>query len=154
MSYIKKQTVGTTQYTPKHPEKYKGKYPIICRSSWEEEFCRFLDFNTKVIHWSSEGIGIKYRDPINPIDKYGKPKIRTYYPDFTVKFDTGQTWVVEIKPYKETIQPSNKGNKKYKTKLYETKTHIVNKAKWLAADRYCKLKDWKFIILTEKDLLL
>ena len=154
MSWIKKQTKGTTEYTVKHPEKYRGKLPVICRSSWEVEFCRFLDYNKNVLFWNSEDVAIKYRDPINPIDKKGKPKFRTYYPDFLVKFINGQTWLIEIKPFKETVQPNNHGNKKTKTKLYEAKTWQVNKAKWIAAERYCKLKNWKFKILTEKELLL
>lgn len=154
MSYIKKKTKGTTEYKPKNPEKYKGKPPIICRSSWEDAFCRFLDNNNNVLYWNSEEIGIKYKDPITPIDKFGKPKIRTYYPDFLVRFINGQTWLIEIKPYKETKQPTNHGNKTAKTKLYEAKTWEVNKAKWQAADRYCKLKNWKFKILTEKELLI
>jgi hypothetical protein len=71
-----------------------------------------------------------------------------------VKFINGQTWLIEIKPYKETIQPKTHGNKSNKTKLYEAKTWEVNKAKWKAAERYCRLKNWKFKILTEKELLL
>jgi hypothetical protein len=55
------------------------------------EFCRFLDHNNNVLFWNSEDVQIKYKDPINPIDKYGKPKIRTYFPDFLVKFINGQT---------------------------------------------------------------
>jgi hypothetical protein len=39
--------------------------------------------------------------------------------------------------------------KKY---LNEVKTWGVNQAKWEAALEYCKDRDWKFQILTEKEL--
>lgn len=153
MSWIKKQTKGTTEYTVQNIEKYKGKPPVICRSSWEVEFCRFLDYNKNVLYWNSEDVSIKYPDPIKPVDKFGKVKFRTYYPDFLVRFINGQTWLIEIKPYKETAPPNNHGNKSNKTKLYEAKTWQVNKSKWQAAERFCHLKNWKFKILTEKELL-
>ena len=47
-------------YTPRHPEKYKGTWPIIYRSSYELLFCKFCDDNTNVIEWSSESIVIPY----------------------------------------------------------------------------------------------
>ena len=30
-------------YSPTNPDKYKGDYPIIARSSWEFEFMTYLD---------------------------------------------------------------------------------------------------------------
>ncbi len=36
--------------------------------------------------------------------------------------------------------------------LSEVKTFAVNNAKWKAADSYCKDRQMKFMILTEKEL--
>ena len=59
--------------------------------------------------------------------------------------------VVEIKPFKETAEPTPQKNltKRY---LYEVKTWGVNSAKWAEARKYCKNRGWDFIIITEKEL--
>ena len=62
-----------------------------------------------------------------------------------------KTIVVEVKPYKETREPTPQKNitKKY---LYEVKTWSINKSKWNYAIEYCRDRNWKFMILTEKEL--
>ena len=141
-------------FKPINFQKYDGKTYPICRSSWEFSFCKWLDGNKKVLQWSSESLFIPYKDPSNQIIK-GRIKTRRYYPDFLVKIDTNQgivTWLVEIKPYKETIPPKQTVKKSTKTILYEAKTWKTNTAKWRAAQIYCKKRGWVFKILTEKDL--
>jgi len=141
-------------YKPLNIKKYKGKNYPICRSSWEFSFCKWLDRNNKIISWSSESVVIKYQDPSCQIYK-GKIKQRRYYPDYLVEIETNEgikTWLVEIKPYKETIPPKQTKRKSTKTILYEAKTFKTNIAKWKAAQKFCLRRNWIFKIITEKEL--
>ena len=36
--------------------------------------------------------------------------------------------------------------------LYESQMYVVNQAKWKAAEKWCKKKGYKFLILTEDQL--
>lgn len=136
-----------TKYEPKNPNKYIGNISnIICRSTWERKFCKYLDENQNIISWSSEELKIPY---ISTIDR----QIHNYYPDFVFqakKNNEIKTFIVEIKPKKQTIQPIPKKNKK--AYLSECITYETNKCKWQAATAYCKDKDWCFKILTEENL--
>jgi hypothetical protein len=157
MSYMsgrigKKDTV----YHPKNVNKYVGNPPYcVCRSSWETIFCKWADNNPAVVEWASEPIAIPYVDKATK-DYKGMPKKRRYYPDFIVKVMNRNkeidTWLVEVKPYKETIPP-RPGKKSPKTKMYEAKTWGTNQSKWRAAEEFCRKRKWFFKILTEKQLL-
>jgi len=57
--------------------------------------------------------------------------------------------LIEIKPKKQTQKPTNKKTKSYIT---ESKTWVVNQAKWAAAEEFCKDNRWEFKIMTEDDL--
>ena len=141
-------------YKPLDQVKYKGKSLPICRSSWEYSFCKWLDRNSMVLEWNSESVIIPYNDPMGQIYR-GKIKQRRYYPDFLVKIKTRdgvQTWLIEIKPYKETKQPTRGIKKSTKTILYEAKAWKTNQAKWKAAQAFCYRRKWIFKILTEKDM--
>ena len=142
-------------YKPLNMNKFKGDSYPICRSSWEFSFCKYLDRNNSVLEWSSESIVINYQDPCYSIYN-GKIKSRRYYPDFFVKMINMDNriikYLIEIKPYKETIQPKKTSRKSTKTLLYEAKTWKTNNAKWKAAKRYCSQRNWVFKILTEKEL--
>lgn len=131
-----------TTFKPKNIKKYIGDYnKIICRSLWERRVCKFLDENNSIINWSSEELIIPY---ISPIDK----KVHNYYPDFLVKFNDGQnvkTWLIEIKPAKQTILKENASKK-------EKITWLINNAKWSSAQNYCKKHNMEFKILTEKEI--
>jgi hypothetical protein len=139
---------GQTVFNPMFPHKYKGKYPIISRSSWELQFMRWADANPNILQWSSESIKIPYFDPV-------RQHKRRYYPDFwlKVKNKNGGTdkWIVEIKPYKESVPPKP-GKKSNKTRIYESKTYKTNRAKWRAAEDFCNKMGYKFKILTERQL--
>ena len=139
---------GKDIFTPNAPEKYKGRYPIVIRSTWERAFCQWCDSNPMIKSWSSESITIPYFDPV-------KRRRRRYFPDFfmVVKDKTEKEikYIVEIKPFKETLPPKPKGKKK-KTRLYEERTYSTNQAKWKAAEDYCKKFGYTFKIITEKEL--
>jgi hypothetical protein len=137
-----------TIFTPINEEKYVGKGPVCARSTWETAMMKWLDSNPSVLKWSSECLEIPYYDVV-------KKKNRRYFPDFTmvVKDVDGKesTWVIEIKPYKETISPI-RGKKKERTFLYELLTYQTNIAKWQAAALFCKKYGANFKIITEHQL--
>ncbi len=136
-------------YKPSHPEKYLGNSNnIICRSSWERQFCRYCDVNPNIVKWASEEFSIPY---ISPVD--GRP--HRYYPDFLieVKEKSGKLkkYVIEIKPKKQTLPPVKK-KRVTKGFILETKTYAVNQAKWKAAVDFCKDNLIEFKIITEDEL--
>ena len=142
---------GDTEYVPVYFEKYVGKTPIICRSSWEEAFCRWADFSRAIVKWASEDVVIRYQDPITPI-RNGKPYMRNYFPDYTIETVNGEVYLIEVKPLKQTKPPTRSKNKSQRTLLTEEKTWKVNQAKWKAAENYCKRRGWTFKIITEREL--
>lgn len=136
-------------YKPSHPEKYLGNSNnIICRSSWERQFCRYCDVNPNIVKWASEEFSIPY---ISPVD--GRP--HRYYPDFLieVKERSGKLkkYVIEIKPKKQTLPPIKK-KRVTKGFITEAKTYAVNQAKWKAAVDFCKDNLIEFKIITEDEL--
>jgi len=145
-------------YKPINKDKFIGNEGYcVCRSSWERVFCRWCDLNKAVIQWASEPFGIPYIDKTQRNYK-GQFKKRRYFPDFLCKILNSNgnidIWLVEIKPYKETIPPTKGKNKSKKTQIYESRTYMVNQQKWNAARSYCQRKGWFFKILTEKQLLI
>ena len=129
-------------------ESYSGSSNPIYRSSWELKFFRWCDLNPNVVKWYSENVAIPYR-----IGGTGKP--RRYIVDNVVHLKNGNTvtkYLVEIKPYAQTIPPKPHGNKKQSTIIYEQYTYAKNKSKWLAAEQWCRKKGYKFLILTEREL--
>lgn len=140
-------------FYPKNPSKYKGTWPIVGRSSWEFLFMRFLDINENILTWGSESISIKYTyfDPITR-----KQSEHLYFPDFIIRVKKSETLtrtqIIEIKPFRETKPPKVTKNKKTKTLIYESKAYAKNQAKWAAAKEYCRVRNWDFVVITEKDL--
>lgn len=137
------------KFRPKNPQKYAGDPTnIIFRSSWELRFMIWADEKPSVIKWRSEETIIPYRSPIDN-------KIHRYFVDFQVqvrdKNGNLQTYLIEIKPEKQTKPPETqkKVTKKY---LEEVVTWGTNEAKWKAATEYAKDRGWNFLILTEKHL--
>jgi hypothetical protein len=136
-------------FRPKHPQKYVGDYKnIVYRSSWEARFMHKFDVEEWVIAWSSEEVFVPY---ISPLDG----KFHRYFPDFVIKVKNQsgeiETWMIEVKPKKQTIPPERK---KRVTKQYinEVTTWGVNQSKWKYAKEYCEDRNWKFIIFTEDQL--
>ncbi len=137
------------RFTPQNPKKYRGDPTnIIYRSLWERKFMKYLDENSAVLEWSSEEIQIPYKSPLD--NRYHR-----YFPDFYVKAKntdgTLKEMIVEIKPKKETREPTKK---KRITKQYitEVTTWGKNQAKWQAAEEYCADRGWQFMIMTEDHL--
>jgi hypothetical protein len=136
-------------YKPRHPEKYKGDVnKIVYRSSWELDFCRFLDNNQRVIEWASEPFFIPY---VKPTDK----REHKYFPDFWIKYISKDgeiiQEVIEIKPASQMVAPNPTG-KKPKQQLYEGITYAINVAKWKAATDFCAKYGMKFRLMNENTL--
>ena len=133
-----------SRYYPSYPKKYKGNpNNIICRSNWERKFCQWCDSNENILEWGNEEFWIPYRSPVDR-------RVHKYFPDFIIKVkeSAGQikTYVVEVKPKKQTKPPTNKSS------LYEVKTYAVNQAKWKAAEDFCADRRIEFKIITEEEL--
>jgi hypothetical protein len=135
-------------FRPKNPSKYKGNATnIIYRSNWELRVMKWLDGNPAVIWWASEELPIPY---VSPVDN----KVHRYFPDFIVrtkrKDGSEQTSILEVKPHKQTMMPTQK--RKTQRYLAEVATYAVNQAKWKAANLFCKEHGWQFQLITEKEL--
>lgn len=133
-------------FKPKNPKKYIGDPSnIIYRSGLEFRFMCWLDMQPDVVSWASEELAVPY---IHPVD------VRThrYFPDFIFKTKKKKTYMVEIKPSHQCVQPLLKEGKSTKKFRAESLTWMQNQAKWLAASDFCKKQGWEFKILTEKDI--
>lgn len=139
-------------YDVNKSSKYEGPKPCIYRSGLEYKFMVWCELNPSIITWSSEPYYINYSD----LSSAGKK--RKYYIDFTIVFKSGAKWLVEVKPYKQTIDVKNFGKvlKRLKTndsrKEYLSKSDdavIKNFSKWYEAKKYCDKIDSKFVIITE-----
>lgn len=136
-------------FTPKNKEKYKGKFPIIYRSSWELKMFYFLDRNPNILSWGSESAIIQY------VDTTRNNSIHNYIIDLTCKIKDKNgninKFYLEIKPYAQ-CNPPIKGKKKENTYMAEMITYQRNMCKWKAAAEFAKQKGCSFLILTEKNL--
>ncbi len=137
------------KYCPTNKEKYRGDWrKIKWRSKWEYTFLKHLDANPHVVWYSYETVIIPYKSTADG------GKTRRYYMDFIVHYDNGLTCLLEVKPDKETKEPSKPKRLTEKTKTNYAKqayTYQVNLDKWKTAEAYCRDKGWKFFILTEKN---
>jgi len=138
-------------FNPKNPDKYKGKTPIIYRSSWERKFMIMCDTKEEVIIWSSEPVEIKYWSSLDN-------KEHKYYPDFYMKVKKGEVfeeYLVEIKPEAQIRKPEPpKKNSKKALKSYKflAEQYIKNRNKYAYAKQWAEERGWRFIVLTENSL--
>ena len=135
-------------FKPRDRNKYRGKTWPIYRSGWELKFFRCGDLNENVTAWDSECVIVPYNNPLTG-------RINRYFVDglITINETNGpKTYLIEIKPSKQTVPPVVKKSKKRSTMLYEQKTYVKNRAKWDAAEKFAKKKGIEFKILTEKEL--
>jgi hypothetical protein len=151
-------------YTPKNPEKYKGKGLPYYKSSYEWRVMYWCDLNTNVIEWSYEPFPIEYTFQV-PSDSPQWMKnlvdYRThkYYVDFYAKVldnnGKAQNFMLEIKPANQTVapkEPKRKTKKSLEKFMTEMKEYIKNCNKWNAADTFFNKRGYKFQVLTEQDL--
>lgn len=134
-------------FKPKRPEKLLGKDGFAYyRSGLELNYFRILDSNPNVLKWGSEEIIVPY---------YFEDKWHKYYIDIFVVFKNGddiKKFIIELKPYKQTVQPVWSKRRKQSTYLNECREFAKNTAKWESARKFAASKGCEFHILTEKDL--
>lgn len=138
------------RYNPDNPKKYIGDVNnIVYRSSYERVAFQWIDREPNIVAWSSEERVIPY---FSPVDN----KMHRYFCDLEiyVKQPSGppKRFLIEIKPYDQTIKPRKTKTKKDTTFLNEVMTYAVNQAKWKAARAWCQENNADFIIWTEKEL--
>ena len=137
------------RYQVRNRDKYKGKVDKVeYRSGWEYQFMNWCDSNPDIKQWSSEEVIIPYFSSADG-------KNRRYFMDFWVRFKTGEQYIFEVKPHKETELPRPPKRKTKKSEmrlLKEIYTYKVNRDKWNAAAKYAKERGWKFKVLTEVSL--
>ena len=134
-------------YMVKNHTKYIGKnLRIPYRSSYELHLHQFFDNNPNVIQWGYESFSVPY---IKPTDN----RVHQYIPDYYVKYRNkhGEILeeVIECKPQSQTRQTRSR-NPKYR--LVEQVTYAINIAKWRACEAYCKKRNMKFRIVTERSI--
>ena len=146
----KYQNYKQSVFNPIHKEKYVGTYPILSRSSYEMKFMRWCDNASAVIKWSSESNVVPYQNPLDG-------RIHRYFLDNMIVMKDRQgkehTFLIEIKPKRKTQPPTESRNKSVTTVIREKTEWVKNQAKWRSAEQYATKKGYKFIILTEDDLL-
>ena len=132
------------KYKITKPQKYRGDPSLVTyRSHWERMCFIWCEGNEDVIEWSSEETVVPY---YYEIDK----KYHRYFVDLKVKYKSGKTVLIEIKPEKQTEPPGKPSrSKKY---IGEALTYVKNMNKWKAASSYAKDRGWDFQIWTEKTL--
>ena len=130
------------QFRPKNSDKYIGSHPITYRSAWELTFMNLCDNHPNIIQWASESIQIKYQHPETT-------RWHTYIPDFFIVYidKNGNTHgeLIEIKPLSQSLDEA------VRTKR-DARTLAVNKAKWAAANDWCRRNGLKFRVMTEQQL--
>ena len=134
-------------FKPSNPKKYVGDVKKIVYRSWLEfRFMSRLDTDPSITKWASEEFFIPYTIP-------GEKFTRRYFIDlFFEKTIKGKSkkFICEIKPYAQCKPPKKTGTQK--RYLTEAAAYNMNSAKWIAAAKWGKERDCKFIIWTEKDL--
>ena len=132
------------KYKVQNKDKYKGDVKnVVYRSMWERYCFKWCDLNDDIEAWSAEEVVIPY---LYEVDN----KVHRYFVDLLIKFRQGGTFLIEIKPAKETVPPA--GNRKTKRYLQESLTYIKNKNKWKAANEFALDRGWKFEVWTEDTL--
>ena len=133
------------RYPVSNPQKYDGdSTKVFYRSLWERQVFKWCESNPQVIKWSSEETVIPYKCKTDN-------RVHRYFVDVKIKLESGETYLIEIKPKKETIAPKKpaRQTKKY---INEVMTYIKNQSKWEAAEEYCMQRGWKFVVWTEDTL--
>jgi hypothetical protein len=114
----------------------------------------YLDNSPSIKQWGSELIKIPYKfdmDTFNKqVHKKSVPSFRNYFIDIYFETVEGLKYIVEIKPYKETVLPNDR--KKTLRYYQEMKTYIQNQNKWAYAIAFAKQHNLIFQIWTESQI--
>ena len=132
-------------------KKYVGKKLPIYRSTWELRAFISLDKNPNIVRWGSENFIIPY------IDKTRNNETHRYVIDLFFEIGTSENnlpikWLIEIKPYNQSITRKATKSKSPEKLLYESMVVERNHCKWNAAIHFCKARGWHFGVYTEKGI--
>jgi len=154
-------------FIPKHKDKIvklNNQGGLYYRSGLELKIMTWLDNNKNIVRWGAECLRIPYQ--MTHFEK-GDMKIKEhcYYPDFYYEIKSGKEIkyvVCEVKPMKEykTVMALTEGRlevpqndaKKLRNFEYTLKMAHQNKNKWETMIKWCDLKGYQFIIVTEEIL--
>lgn len=146
-------------FNPNNPKKYVGNISqIIWRSGYELTFMMWCDRNPNVLEWASEEVVIPYHNMLDEERErvLGRRIMHRYYVDFYIKVKnldgTTDKYLIEVKPYHQTIPPKPNPKQTMKTIQMEHTRWITNVAKWTAAREFCAKRGLKFKIITEIEL--
>ncbi len=96
----KKRKRKSSRYkTGVHPSQKCLNGPAEYRSGWEKEVLIYLDGAQNVENYLYEGVKIPY------VSNIRTKKIRTYYPDFLIRYTTGEIVMVEVKRKDKLADP-------------------------------------------------
>lgn len=137
------------RYPVQNYAKYIGNaQQVFYRSMWELKFMKWCDNNPAVLEWGSEEVVIPYLSPVDG-------RVHRYFVDFFVKIrnanGTVRRYLIEIKPKKFT-EPPRRPAKQTRRYIQEVSSYVINQAKWERARAFCEERDWRFLVLTEKEL--
>tara|TARA_B100000029_G_scaffold385227_1_gene380874 strand:- start:798 stop:1163 length:366 start_codon:yes stop_codon:yes gene_type:complete len=111
----------------------------------------FCDHTDNIVEWGSEEVVIPYKSPIDG-------RFHRYYPDFYIKVRSKSAgmkkYIIEVKPKKQVKGPVEKPKRKTAAWKRDVFTYMKNRAKWDAAEDFCKDRQMKFLILTEDHLAI
>ena len=104
--------------------------------------------NNSIISWASEEFSIPY---VSPKDN----RVHKYYPDYLIKVkeknDKIKTYVVEVKPYKQTRPPKPKVAKQNHILLSVLPMQSIKQSGKLQ-NEFCEDHRIEFKVVTEKEL--
>jgi len=133
------------KFNPVNIGKYEGDFRCIkYRSLWERNTFRWCDINDAIVRWSSEEVIVPYRCKTDN-------RVHRYFVDLKITFKNGDTYLIEIKPKKETLEPKKRARTS-KGYLKEVLTYVKNMSKWEAAHAYAQQRGWKFEVWHEDTL--
>lgn len=133
------------KFNPKNLGKYEGDFRRIeYRSSWERAVFKWCDHNDAIAQWSSEEVIVPYRCKTDN-------RVHRYFVDLKITFKNGDTYLIEIKPKKETLEPKKRARAS-KGYLTEVLKYVKNISKWEAASAYAQQRGWKFEVWHEDTL--
>jgi len=149
VKHNKRKQFKSGKYRPINVDKF-GETSCIYRSSYELQFLKWCDEHPRIK-------SVKYEKIIIPYQCKTDGKLHRYYLDCMITMDEGKNlkkYLIEIKPYRQTIPPQSSKRKKQSTIIQENFNYIKNQSKWEAASNYCKKMGWRWCILTEKGITI
>ena len=149
MRYKRRADYKSGIYRPINCQKF-GAVKCQYRSSWEHDFLRWADYNDKITK-------VLYEKIIVPYICKTDGKMHRYYVDCAIEMKEGKEtkkWLVEIKPFRQTIPPKESKKKKPVTIITEKLNWVKNQSKWDSAKKYCRKMGYRWCIITEKGIYL